>query len=570
MKHLRAQDLGQVIDFDSRVLISQSFTSNVPDLEDAIRKTTAGGSTSLHNAIYISLKELKKIQARNADEVQRQAIVVLSDGEDTSSLVSFDEVLELAKRSETAIYAIGLRGKGPEHLRGSFNEADYVLRELSQQTGGRVFFARSASELASIYEQISDELSSQYMIGYTSRNPKRDGAWRRVVVRVKEPNITARTKQGYYAPTGGRRQWMRMRTGYGPMDRSFATPTAYSTGLPLDLPMIRSVPRSIVYLIGAGPGDPGLITRARTGLPGHRRRGALRPSRPPAPAGARAEHAERIDVGTAAPQAMAQEAICYLLAEKAREGRIVARLKWGDPFVFDRGGEEALFLHEQGVPFEVVPGIPAAIGIPSYAGVPITYPGGGDTVTLVRGHEDESQTAPQVDWASLAKLKGTIVCYAGTQTTAGDPRRAALAWARPGAIRRRSSTRARCRDSRRSTARSASWPSCTKADAAHPSGDPRRRTRRRAAPAPALVRRSSALRQAHRRDAAEGRCRRICRIGSRGAWCRRRRGADDPHRAARGLGAARSRGAGRRQLRVDRLHQRERRRSVHAAAVSRR
>ena len=156
VKHLRGQDLGQVIDFDSRVLISQSFTSNVKDLEDAIRKTTAGGSTSLHNAIYISLKELKKIQARNADEVNRQAIVVLSDGEDTSSLVSFDEVLELAKRSETAIYAIGLRGKGPEHLRGSFNEADYVLRELSQQTGGRVFFARSASELSGIYEQISD------------------------------------------------------------------------------------------------------------------------------------------------------------------------------------------------------------------------------------------------------------------------------------------------------------------------------------------------------------------------------------------------------------------------------
>ncbi len=112
------------------MLVSQSFTSNIPDLENAIHKTTAGGSTSLHNAIYISLKELKKIQTRNADEVRRQAIVVLSDGEDTSSLVSFEEVLELAKRSETQIYAIGLRGKGPDHLRGSFNEADYVLREL--------------------------------------------------------------------------------------------------------------------------------------------------------------------------------------------------------------------------------------------------------------------------------------------------------------------------------------------------------------------------------------------------------------------------------------------------------
>jgi uroporphyrinogen III methyltransferase/synthase len=173
--------------------------------------------------------------------------------------------------------------------------------------------------------------------------------------------------------------------------------------------------RPLVYLIGAGPGDPGLITvRGLACLAAadvvlydrlvHPR--LLRHARP---------DAERIEVGTAAPDAMAQEAICYLLAEKAREGRVVARLKWGDPFVFDRGGEEALFLHEQGVPFEVVPGIPAAIGIPSYSGVPITYPGGGDTVTLVRGHEDESQTAPQIDWASLARLKGTVICYAGTK-----------------------------------------------------------------------------------------------------------------------------------------------------------
>jgi VWFA-related protein len=109
-------------------------------------------------------------------------------------------VLELAKRSETAIYAIGLRGRGPDHVRGAFNEADFVLRQLSQETGGRVFFARTATELTGIYEQISDELSSQYMLGYQSRNPKRDGAWRRVVVRVNEPGATARTKQGYYAP----------------------------------------------------------------------------------------------------------------------------------------------------------------------------------------------------------------------------------------------------------------------------------------------------------------------------------------------------------------------------------
>src|SRR5918996_1797197 len=173
--------------------------------------------------------------------------------------------------------------------------------------------------------------------------------------------------------------------------------------------------RPQVFLIGAGPGDPGLITvrgleclrRADVVLHDrlvHER--LLRYARP---------GAELIDVGTAAPQPMAQEAINYLLAEKAREGKTVARLKWGDPFVFDRGGEEALFLHEQGVPFEVIPGIPAAIAAPAYAGVPITYPGGGDTITLVRGYEDQSRTPPEIDWASLAQLGGTVVSYAGPQ-----------------------------------------------------------------------------------------------------------------------------------------------------------
>ncbi len=170
---------------------------------------------------------------------------------------------------------------------------------------------------------------------------------------------------------------------------------------------------STVYIIGAGPGDPGLITArgleclasADVVLYDHLvNPRLLRHARP---------DAEQIDVGVAAPQETEQEAICYLLAEKAREGKVVARLKWGDPFVFDRGGSEALFLHEQGVRFEVVPGIPAGIGAACYAGVPLTYPGGGDTLTFVRGHEDEGRTRASIDWTSLARLDGTIVCYAG-------------------------------------------------------------------------------------------------------------------------------------------------------------
>jgi uroporphyrinogen III methyltransferase/synthase len=172
---------------------------------------------------------------------------------------------------------------------------------------------------------------------------------------------------------------------------------------------------SIVYLIGAGPGDPGLMTvrglqcleAADVVLYDHLVPARmLRSARP---------DAEKIDVGGAAPQPLEQEAICYLLAEKAREGKTVARLKWGDPFVFDRGGTEALFLHEQGVRFEVVPGIPAGVGVPSYAGIPITYPGGGDTLTFIRGHEDAGKARTSVDWASLARLDGTLVCYAGPQ-----------------------------------------------------------------------------------------------------------------------------------------------------------
>ena len=201
-RKLRPQDLAEIIDFDSRVVVLQPFTNNATELEQAIRKTSAGGSTSLYNAVYIALKDLKKAVAKNVDEIRRQAIIVLSDGEDTSSLLPFEEVLDLAKRSETAIYSIGLRSsENPSTASRGFKEAEFVLRQLSQQTGGRAFFPNQVSELVNVYGQISDELSSQYTVGYTPKNPKRDGSWRRIVVRVDRANASARTKQGYFAPT---------------------------------------------------------------------------------------------------------------------------------------------------------------------------------------------------------------------------------------------------------------------------------------------------------------------------------------------------------------------------------
>jgi len=170
-----------------------------------------------------------------------------------------------------------------------------------------------------------------------------------------------------------------------------------------------------VYIVGAGPGDPTLISvrgqryleAADVVIYDHRVHARLlRGARP---------DAERIDVGAAAPKPLEQDAICFLLAEKARDGKTVVRLKWGDPFVFDSGGKEALFLHEHRIPFEVVPGIPVAVGGPAYAGIPITYPDAGDILTIVRGHENESDATSSIEWAGLAAATGTVVCYAGTK-----------------------------------------------------------------------------------------------------------------------------------------------------------
>jgi len=199
-RRLTPKDVAQIIDFDSQAQILQTFTNDKVALEQAIRRTQAGGSTSLFNALYTALSELKSARAQATGEVRRQAIVALSDGEDTTSLVTFEDVLDLAKRSETAVYAIGLREKGDPAMSGKWNEADYVLKTLAHETGGRPFFVDDVSQLPAIYSQIADELSNQYSVGYVSKNPKRDGAWRRIIVRITKPNVTARAKAGYFGP----------------------------------------------------------------------------------------------------------------------------------------------------------------------------------------------------------------------------------------------------------------------------------------------------------------------------------------------------------------------------------
>jgi Ca-activated chloride channel homolog len=200
VKRLGADDQATVVSFDSRVQVLQPFTSDQASLERAIHRVKAGGSTALFNAIYIALTDLERVKAATPDDVRRQAIVVLSDGDDTASAMTFDDVLDLAKRSHTSIYAIGIRpGMVPTSARD--RDGDVVLRHLAQDTGGAAFFPQEARELPRIYREVADELASQYFVAYTSTNALHDGKWRNVSVRVARADTVARTRPGYFAPS---------------------------------------------------------------------------------------------------------------------------------------------------------------------------------------------------------------------------------------------------------------------------------------------------------------------------------------------------------------------------------
>lgn len=201
-KTLRPQDLAQVVQFNDRATTLQAFTNDLPALESAIKKTEASGPTALHNALYIALKDL--MRDKKAAELRRRAVILLTDGEDTASLVTDEQVLELARKSEINIYAISLRPNRPQdRLRQAFSQAEYLMNALTRDTGGRAYFPSSLGELDSVYDRIAEELRTLYSVGYVSANARRDGKWRRIVVRVADrEGLTVRHKLGYYAPRG--------------------------------------------------------------------------------------------------------------------------------------------------------------------------------------------------------------------------------------------------------------------------------------------------------------------------------------------------------------------------------
>ena len=167
-----------------------------------------------------------------------------------------------------------------------------------------------------------------------------------------------------------------------------------------------------VYLVGAGPGDPGLITRRGAEVLGRADVVVFDRLAEPSLLDLAPPTAERIDVGKRPGAPVDQEYINSLLVERARGGATVVRLKGGDPFVFGRGGEEAAALLAAGVNFEVVPGISAAVAGPAYAGVPVTHRGLSAVFTVVTGHSAHDPD-PEPDWELLARLGGTIVIMMG-------------------------------------------------------------------------------------------------------------------------------------------------------------
>jgi VWFA-related protein len=199
---LKRGDEVQVVEFNDRVLTLAEFTSDFDRVEKAIRGTVPEGATSLYNAIYVSLKDLERGSKETLD---RRAVVVLSDGNDTKSILGFEDVKEQARKSNVVIYAISLRATEPDLKKDKYLNAKYELDLLARESGGLSFAPAKLDDLADVYGEIATELKSQYDIGYVSTNTTHDGAWRHLQVVSKEPGTVVRTRGGYYAPRLSRR-----------------------------------------------------------------------------------------------------------------------------------------------------------------------------------------------------------------------------------------------------------------------------------------------------------------------------------------------------------------------------
>jgi Ca-activated chloride channel family protein len=200
---LRTTDRAIVVDVKGSTSIVQELTSDRNSLERAIHGLSADGETAVYDAVYVILRELER-ERRTAAQVRRQALVLLTDGIDTSSRLAFEDVLDVARRGNVSIYVVALKSAlahtPRSALPGAILRSDYALKSVTRESGGRLFEPKTAVDLPSIYSAIAEELFSQYDLGYMPLRAVGNGDFRRVVVRLRpQTNALARTRTGYIA-----------------------------------------------------------------------------------------------------------------------------------------------------------------------------------------------------------------------------------------------------------------------------------------------------------------------------------------------------------------------------------
>jgi VWFA-related protein len=192
---LGAEDLVQVLAFNDVPVRIYPMGPGGPAAAEAVEQLEAKGTTRLYDSIVVAQRDLDRAVRHSAQQYQK-AIVILSDGEDTRSSQTFDDVLDDARRSTTAVSAISIRTD--EH--GRWLPPPYEITQLTMDTGGQTVTIRHLSDLTAAYQDIQADLRQQYRLGYVSSSSDNDGRWRRVSVRVRDANLVARTRSGYYAP----------------------------------------------------------------------------------------------------------------------------------------------------------------------------------------------------------------------------------------------------------------------------------------------------------------------------------------------------------------------------------
>ena len=186
------KDKALLVTFDSAIELVQDYTDNPEVLSKAIRQIRPGGGTKMLDAIYLACQEKLK------SELGRKILILISDGDDNLSLETLASTLEMAQKSDVAIFAISTNSSGFFAITAP--KADKILKRLAEETGGRAFFPFKAEDLSASFQDIGAELRSQYSLAYRSSNPGRDGSFRSIKIETDRKNLKVKARKGYYAP----------------------------------------------------------------------------------------------------------------------------------------------------------------------------------------------------------------------------------------------------------------------------------------------------------------------------------------------------------------------------------